>query len=709
VQRRTRGSGARIARAHIYDARAGGMSGAASEPDRGARVCENGLALVSEWICTRDATTAEWQRDSQEAFDGCFDRFMQAFEYEREMTPDQKTWATEMRRIKKDFLQQFVVEAMKVKVGAVLLRGITDYDHREEQDAVVFSRRLQNAKAIVENFMLLVNTSFMYDPEAFKFQNTFGVMHGLQFPGLWSRVLYKDPTPNHKYRNMLVGHRPAFYEKKQAGVFLAPYFECPKDQADGWALALYGVRMHINTMLLTFHDTILNEYDAHVNTVLNYWKNQPLLQEPPFFFGAAPANSVDAMTKPVEGGLSRYDIAETCMFLPKSLGRPCSVTTAKGYIFILTTAGEIWKVQTLSGLKTDTCESLVADWTKCIVEAPNRCVVKRLNFTKDSADFPALVCRMPDNTPRQDAPDWSKNWIAELSPTSLLADPRTASILYVLSHEQRKIYEITFNNEHMSIIRVHAGGKPNGRWGPRKQGDADENQDNVVFDGLMCGAFDADFNLYVCDNNWIRKITYASKDTRAKFTVSNIFHLQWPATCMTWSNSGFVVSEYVWTSQKKFKQVLCDVKWYGEEGAMRLEERTIADNGTSLAGSVLVDREDNIVYCAQTWLMNVNRDELQDGRLQHKRYKMHNCLLTGSELRQLTWFGGNILLCSLTFKGPLLLTFRKAGSEAAGGKREREAGGAEAEAAPAQRPRTEPATAQASMRALLEALGGLSV
>jgi hypothetical protein len=164
----------------------------------------------------------------------------------------------------------------------------------------------------------------------------------------------------------------------------------------------------------------------------------------------------------------------------------------------------------------------------------------------------------------------------------------------------------------------------------------------------------------------------------------------------------------VWDSGFRYKQVIRDIKAYRDaSGALRYESRDLLDIGKNLIGSLLVDGADHILFCARSALINLNRDEEADG--QHKQYNMHDAKLTKGALRHLTWYAGNIVLCSVTWHGPVLVTFHKASEQAAGGKREREAGGAEAEAAPAQRPRTEPATAQASMRALLEALGGLSV
>jgi hypothetical protein len=259
---------------------------------------------------------------------------------------------------------------------------------------------------------------------------------------------------------------------------------------------------------------------------------------------------------------------------------------------------------------------------------------------------------------------------------------------------------------YRSTIKVHAGGqaKVNAPYRQRALEDADENQDNVQFDKLMCGAFDWEGSLYVCDGNWIRKITYESVENREKFTAASIVR----------GKGSFVIAEHVWDHGFRYKQVIRDMKAYRDaSGAWRYESRDLKDLGRVLLGSLLVDGADHIVYCGRNVLANINRDEEEDGKLQHKTYNMHDAKLTGFGLRHLTWYAGNIVLCSLTWDGPVLVTFHKAPEQAAAGKREREAGGAEAEPAPAQRPRTaaapRPASARASMHTLLEELAELSV
>ncbi len=204
-------------------------------------------------------------------------------------------------------------------------------------------------------------------------------------------------------------------------------------------------------------------------------------------------------------------------------------------------------------------------------------------------------------------------------------------------------------------------------------------------------------------------------ENRAKFTVSNIHHLDWPAASIARSRNGFVIAEHVWDSGFRYKQVIRDIKGYRDaSGAWRYESRDLLDIGRILIGSLLVDGADHIIFCGRTALVNLNRDEEVDAKRKHKTYNMHDAKLTSGTLRHLTWYAGNIVLCSVTWDGPVLVTFHKASEQvAAVGKREREGGGAEAEPAPAQRPRTttahRPASARASMHTLLEELAELSV
>jgi hypothetical protein len=702
---------------HIYDARTGGMSGGAAAdydpttPEE--KLCISGLTLVRDWICTADATLDQWTLGTQNEFNASFERFMQVFEESPIPTTrdEEQTWRDTIRQIKKTFLEKFALETFKMNVAQTLLGAIQDENKRLEQETREIQRRKKNMEEIVENFMLLVNASFLYAHEAKNLSQKFEFMQGVQFPGLWSRVLYDDPTPNQKYRNMLVGNRPGFlriFDGKQT------LLECPKDQADGWSLMLHCARMHINAMLEEFPDTILSEYDTNVNYALNYWKNYDVqFCDPPRDFDSKPVFSVDHMTKAVEGG-KIYDMAAQQQLLPRHLGKPCGVTTTNGFIFILTTDGEIFKVQTMSLALTPgrRCDYLISDPTKCIVEAPNRCVITRLNFTKNTAEFPALKCHMPDNAALLAPPPGSNNWFEELSPTCLLADPRGKTSLYVLSHAQGKIYEITFVG-FWSKIQVHAGGNPKTRDTPRKLQDADENQDNVVFDGLMCGVFDSNFDLYVCDGLWIRKIKYESRENRAKFTVSNILKLQAPASSIVCSRMSLVIAEIPWGPGYRHKQVIREVLKYADEsapGRYRYEARDIYDNERILLGSLLVDGAEHIVYCGRNLLVNLVRGRLRGSSERFEKFLMHEYALTGSGLRYLTWFGGNILMCTMCRDGPVLLAFQKKGEK----KREREAAsvdtGAGAEARAGKRPQTAPApVAPASMDALLEQLAELCV
>jgi hypothetical protein len=185
----------------------------------------------------------------------------------------------------------------------------------------------KNMQEIIENSRecILVNASFLHDPRSETAMN-FDFMDGIEFPGLWSRDLYDDQTPTKKYRNMLVDHRPTFSTMVNKRMSL---FECPKDEAGGWALMLHGARMHMNTMLQTQPDTLLSEFDTILTYALNYWNNYPL-QEPPRRFDAKHLRTITNWMKPVQGG-SRYDQYSSYYILPRFLGTTCGVTVINGF------------------------------------------------------------------------------------------------------------------------------------------------------------------------------------------------------------------------------------------------------------------------------------------------------------------------------------------------------------------------------------------
>ncbi len=153
---------------------------------------------MRDWICTADATLDAWTKDTQNEFNASFERFMQVFEESPNPRKrgEEQAWRDKIREIKNTFLEKFALEAFKLKVAQTLLGAIQDDDKRQEQETREIQRRKKNMEEIVENFMLLVNASFLYDPQAEYFSSKFEIMQGVQFPGLWSRVLYDDPTPD---------------------------------------------------------------------------------------------------------------------------------------------------------------------------------------------------------------------------------------------------------------------------------------------------------------------------------------------------------------------------------------------------------------------------------------------------------------------------------------------------------------------------------
>jgi hypothetical protein len=82
------------------------------------------------------------------------------------------------------------------------------------------------------------------------------------------------------------------------------------------------------------------------------------------------------------------------MKLPRYLGVPCGCVVLGGYIYLLTTDGEIFRLQLGHMVRENEAlayKSLIHDKEKCIVETPNQCIIERVHFEKGTKNFPALV------------------------------------------------------------------------------------------------------------------------------------------------------------------------------------------------------------------------------------------------------------------------------------------------------------------------------
>ena len=170
------------------------------------------LKMVVSKICAVETTPEPWESSSEE-FDASFERFMSACTNMTETT--KLKWTADIRGTQQKFVENM--------------------DIAEKTAEVV--------QEILETYMLLVNASFLVDTT----EGSYEYMNGIQFPGLWIRVLYKDDTSTKKYRNMLVGCRPT-------------QFKCPAIQNDGWILMLWNTRWIINHLLKTHPNSLLSEY-----------------------------------------------------------------------------------------------------------------------------------------------------------------------------------------------------------------------------------------------------------------------------------------------------------------------------------------------------------------------------------------------------------------------------------------------------------------
>ena len=594
------------------------------------------LKKVVREICTTQTTTESWETHRDE-FNASFERFMSSCTNMTETT--KLKWTSGIQGTQKKF-----VEYMEIP----------------EKTAEVIQE-------ILETYMLLVNASFLVDTT----QGSYEYMNGIEFPGLWSRVLYNDDTRTKKYRNMLVGCRPV-------------QFKSPTTQHHGWTLMLINARWIINHLLQTHPNSLLSEYDTNLGYALNYWEHCMLLPEPPMV-DARCMKSVEVWMVDSEGGedddLVEYDMVGINYILPAFLGMPCGVTVSKGFVFILTTDGEIFKLQISRPVVTDGVEKrelLIYDRTKCIVQHPNKCTIKRLNFEKGTAAFPALISRMPQDL--FDSPSRGVEWHTNLSPTSLLVDP--CGKLIVLSCAQSRIYEI---HPVFGWIKEHLGRPAPRGWladwkdiAPRELTDLEQDQTNCSFRCLMCGTFDDRGDLFVCDGNWIRKITYASKlegngsvvRDRTKFNVKNVINLHAEcATSIAVGPTGLIVAKAVW-EKHKYKTYLADIHIfeYKDHEGKSVRKRNVVDikkQGDELLCSLLVDGMDNIVFGtdgrleflekASWFYMDHPGSKIRTrGDKKSTHMLMHEFGMWTTSPFYLTWFGGSILACTRWKEKPML-------------------------------------------------------
>ncbi len=114
--------------------------------------------------------------------------------------------------------------AWKPAMQATMTKFVADMDLEETYPAMGHTKgrdeetkrlalKASNLQEVIENYMLLVNASLLVQPDAVEY----AFMDGMQFPGLWSRVLYNDQTRTKKYRNMLVGNRPFQFQADNTG------------------------------------------------------------------------------------------------------------------------------------------------------------------------------------------------------------------------------------------------------------------------------------------------------------------------------------------------------------------------------------------------------------------------------------------------------------------------------------------------------------
>jgi hypothetical protein len=407
----------------------------------------------------------------------------------------------------------------------------------------------------------------------------------------------------------------------------------------------------------------------------------------------------------------QYDVRSDQMILPRFMGTPCGAVFRDGRIFVLTTEGEIFKLQihhqvSENGKVVD--KGLIHCTQTCIVEAPNRCVIERVHFEKGTEHFPVM------------RHIWNPQDCVALKPTCLLDTPQG---LLVVHCEYKVIWEVFpngSNNEgpaagwYVQGIRVHAG-KPRVGHGVthRERGQGQQDQTTVEFDEPRCAVLDGNKDLWVCDRDWLRKIAYDKQDLeRTTFTVSNEVGLtgEFP-TSIAMGAKGFVLLEHYsdLTFGTRWKPRLLDVQWLNlldKEGKVYKEIRKsslIKDLGPNDIGSIILDSKDQIIFCEtnRNNVRCVDRAPYVWGGPPESPYPyrendegtddviMKGFLFGGKTTCHLTWYRGSIALLTTSKDGPILVLLGKQPTQP--GKRAADGAADGDELRAAARPSTAPA------------------
>ena len=489
-------------------------------------------------VCTDHTSTLTWEEIKEVAL-GSFETFVGTCQH------NEPSWTEGMRETMKKFVadaDMVLVETFEKKnrAGQLLINGIqNDRDRQVTDRKRLRETRQTKIQETIEHYMLLVNVSFLLEPwRAYQFTR-FEYMNGIEFPGLWSRVLYQDATPNKIYRNMLVGNRPRGLKSTL-------------DAAWAWLENLQNIRRLMNQLIPAADRSLLSEYAKNLNYAMNFFRIEDEVGEP---IAENSMGNVDTWSIPGEAGQITYDVHSTNLILPSFLGTPCGAVFREGYVYLLTTDGEIFRVQLVHVILENGAAAnkpLTVDYRKCIVEHPNKCVIKRVHFEKGTAQFPTLVSL------------WDSKEYLGLKPTCLVAVP--LGRLFVVSARLKAIYEISLN---LNRIKLHAG-KPDFEGDAvfkrvlreRKRGvQYNQDRESVEFHSPTCAVFDSNNNLWVCDGTWLRKIKYETGGATGKnFTVSNEVDLGVYATCMALGQKGFVVVEHEWSRlHNRYEPRLWDV------------------------------------------------------------------------------------------------------------------------------------------------------
>jgi hypothetical protein len=281
-----------------------------------------------------------------------------------------------------------------------------------------------------------------------------------------------------------------------------------------------------------------------------------------------------------------------------------------------------------------------------------------------------------------------------LQPTCLVAS--ASNKLLVVSCRYQAIYEITvggFNTLGTSAgIRVHAG-KPNYTHGmnldapimQRALGDEhNQSEELAEFRSPTCAVVDSENNLWVCDYNWLRKITYhkVMEGSRVKqtFTVSNEMPLAEAPTFMALGKQGFVFVAHNWVGvARQWESRLYDAAFLDhvrEDGHVHKIRKTMfvrnVDNYD--IGNVILDKTDQILCCPRDSLQCINkknsvvkwRDLSGGGKSCYREESKDNGVEDISMVSfgpmprtacYVTWYHGKIVTFTTNEQGPVMVMF----------------------------------------------------